>query len=171
MNKRFAPALAGLGVIFAALLISGCTHGNPTAGSSTEQAMPPSSSSLVQTSGSDKDAITRAVEDHVRNNKGINLAAMDMSVDSVQVNGDQAQASATFRLKQGGTSMAMTYSLTRHANGWLVLSDQPADGEFVHPPTDKVHSGLGNPANPAGASGTMPDFTNLAESQSKNKQK
>ena len=73
------------------------------------------------------------------------MSAMDMSVDSVRINGDQAQADAVFRVKQGGASMKMTYLLTRHANGWLVVKNQPADGQFVHPPMDKAHSGSAPP--------------------------
>jgi len=81
------------------------------------------------------------------------MSAMDMSVDSVSVTGDQAQANATFRVKQGGTSMAMVYSLQRRGNGWLVVNGQPSDGQFVHPPMDKTHSGTStNPSAPA-----MPD--------------
>lgn len=104
-------------------------------------------------SGSDADLIRQAVEDHVRNDRGINMSAMDMSVDSVNVNGDQAQANATFRVKQGGTSMAMVYSLQRHGDGWLVVNGRPSDGQFVHPPMDKTHSGM----SPNSSAPGMPD--------------
>jgi hypothetical protein len=94
-----------------------------------------------QATGSDADVVRAAIEDHLRNNHSINMAAMEMTVDSVSVNGDQAQANASFRVKQGGTGMVMTYFLERHGNGWLVIRSQPSDGQFVHPPMDKVHSG------------------------------
>jgi len=91
--------------------------------------------------------------DHVRNDHGVNMSAMDMSVDSVNVSGDQAQANATFRVKQGGATMAMVYSLQRHGKGWLVVNGHPSDGQFVHPPMDKTHSGMSaNPSAPG-----MPD--------------
>jgi hypothetical protein len=106
--------------------------------------------------------------DHVRNNKGINMAAMHISVDSVQVRGDQAQANATFRLKQGGTSMVMVYSLSRHAAGWIVMSEQPADGQFVHPPVDKAHSAPASPTAAAPLGNTVPDFTDLLKSREGN---
>lgn len=102
----------------------------------------------------DENAIRKAVEDHVRSNPGINMSAMDMSVDNIKINGDQAQANATFRLKQGGTSMTMTYSLSRHADGWLVVKNQPGDGQFVHPQMDKNHSG----AMPNSTDPSFPDF-------------
>ncbi|HXX21013.1 MAG TPA: hypothetical protein VEJ46_16550 [Candidatus Acidoferrum sp.] len=107
--------------------------------------------------GGDADLIRQAVEDHVRNDRGINMSVMDMSVDSVSVNGDQAQASATFRVKQGGASMAMVYSLQRHGNNWLVMSSQPSDGQFVHPPMDKTHSGM-SPSQPAPGMPDVQDF-------------
>ena len=111
-------------------------------------------------SGSDANLIRQAVEDHVRNDQGINMSAIDMTVDSVSVNGDQAQAKVTFRVKQGGTGMAMIYTLQRHGSGWLVISSQPGDGQFVHPPMDKTHSGTSaNPATPV-----MPDVHDFLKS-------
>lgn len=99
---------------------------------------------------SDENAVRKAIEDHVRSNPGINMGAMDMSVDSIKIDGDQAQANATFRLKQGGTSMTMTYSLSRNADGWVVVKNQPGQGQFAHPPMDKTHSGaLPDSANPS----------------------
>jgi hypothetical protein len=114
-------------------------------------------SSAPQATSSDSDAIRAAIEDHLRNDHNINMAAMDVSIDSVSINGDQAQANAAFHLKQGGTGMAMTYFLERHTNGWLVMRSQSSDGQFVHPPTDTVHSGTAtSPAAPA-----MPDVSNF----------
>ena len=80
----------------------GCKDNSQTTATTPAQTAAIPSPTLSQVSTSDEEAIRQAVEDHVRNNKGINMAAMDMSVDSITVNGDQAQANATFRLKQGG---------------------------------------------------------------------
>jgi len=99
---------------------------------------------------SEEAAIKTAIEQHLRENSGINMAAMDTSVDSISVQGDQAQANVTFRLKQGGTTMQMNYFLSRHANGWLVMRSQPGGGQFAHPPMDKTHSGMADNAQPAG---------------------
>lgn len=146
----------------AAALTTGCSKSDQPAQVPASPTSPPSAGSTAMTpapvsgapaSGTDADLIRQAVEDHVRNDHGVNMSAMDMSVDSVSVNGDQAQANATFRVKQGGTSMAMVYSLQRHGNGWIVVNGQPSDGQLVHPPMDKTHSGMStSPSAPA-----MPD--------------
>ena len=149
--------------------ITGCSQKSQTAPSSVsyncqrsgERAANAAANTAAQpASGSDADAIRAAIEDHLRNDRGINMSVMDMSVDSVSVNGDHAQANAAFHLKQGGTGMTMTYFLERHANGWLVMRNQPAGGQFVHPPMDKVHSGMSGNTAPPPASG-MPDVTDF----------
>jgi hypothetical protein len=109
-------------------------------------------------SAADTELVKQAVQDHLRNNKGINMSAMDLTVESVTVDGDRAQANATFKVKGGGATMAMIYSLERHGNGWLVLKSQPSNGEFVHPPMDKLHSGAAAPASPASAPPDVTDF-------------
>ncbi len=101
----------------------------------------------------DTDRIRQAIEDHVRNDREINLSAIDMTIDSVKINGDQAEAEATFRVKQGGATMEMVYFLARHGQDWLVAKDQPANGQFVHPPTDQTHSNT----TPGAAAPEMPD--------------
>ena len=156
MNVRLI-AIAAVLVAFSA---SGCSKANrPT--SSTDTTSAPSSTpapgAMPQASGSDADAIRAAVEDHVRNDHSINMDVMEMTVDSVRVDGDQAHAEAAFRLKQGGTGMAMTYFLARQANGWVVTRSQPSDGQFMHPPTDGAHPGM---APNSGAPG-MPDVTDF----------
>lgn len=172
MKIRFPSVMAGA-VILALSFACGCKDSAQTSTTAPSQptaaAVP--SSTPSQAAASDEDAIRQAVEDHVRNNKGINMSAMEMTVDSITVNGDQAQANATFRLKQGGTSMSMTYTLARHANGWLVLSNQPSGGQFEHPPMDKTHSGLGSPTAAPATGSQMPDFTDLVKPQNANKPK
>lgn len=102
---------------------------------------------------SDRDAIAQAIQQHLSNNKSINMAVMDMNLTDVSINGDQAQANAEFRVKQGGASMLMTYFLERHAGGWIVLRNQPGGGQFAHPPMDQTHTG----AAPGSAQMPMPD--------------
>jgi hypothetical protein len=109
MTLRFAIAP----LILATALGSGCSKSDQSPQAAAVPVTAPSTSptptanSGAPASGSDADLIRQAVEDHVRNDHGVNMSAMDMIVDSVNVNGDQAQANATFRVKQGGTSMAM----------------------------------------------------------------
>jgi len=153
-------------LILAAVFTVGCNksdqsvHVPPSSASASNAVstpMPEAPTAGTPASGSDVDLIRRAVEDHVRSDRGINMSAMDMSVDSVSVNGDQAQANVTFRVKQGGASITMVYSLQRHANGWLVMSSQPTDGQFVHPPMDKTHSGM-SPSQPVPGMPDVQDF-------------
>ncbi len=172
MKITFPLSMASAAILLVSFAC-GCKDNapTPTAAPSQPAATNVSSAASSQPSSSDEDAIRQTVEDHVRNNKGINMSAMDMTVDSITVNGDQAQANATFRLKQGGTSMSMTYTLARHANGWLVLSNQPSGGQFEHPPMDKVHSGLGTPMATPASGAQMPDFTDLVKPQNGSKPK
>lgn len=168
-NVRVISRFTILPFVFTAAFAIGCSKESqpaqmpvspataPDAASSTIASAPISS---APASGSDADQIRQAVMDHVRNDRGINMSAMDMSVDSVNVNGDQAQANATFRVKQGGATMAMVYSLQRHGNDWIVLSGKSADGQFVHPPMDKVHSG----SSPMPSAPAMPDVQGFLKS-------
>jgi hypothetical protein len=163
MKMRFVA----IGAVVAAICASGCSKANQPASSTdvapvatSDSASIPAAGAAQQASGADAYAIRAAIEDHVRNDRSINMDVMEMSVDSVSVNGDQAHAEAAFHLKQGGTGMAMTYFLERQANGWVVMRSQPSDGQFAHPPTDGVHSGM--PTNPGEP--TIPDVTDFLKS-------
>ncbi len=121
--------------------------GSPAANAGSFDTSPANQATAAPTN--DNDAIAAAIRTHLTNNNSINMAAMEMTVTQVNINGDQAQADAEFRLKQGGTSMEMTYFLQRHPGGWIVSRSQPSGGQFAHPPMDKTHSGLGGaPAHP-----------------------
>src|SRR5579872_5020874 len=133
--------------LFAAVLacllvgtIAGCSH---NAGSSSGS---DPSSSTSAAPANDHDAVIAAIHQHLVSDSGINMSAMDMTVNSVNINGDQAQADAEFHLKNGGQSMRITYQLKRQAGNWTVLSDTPGGGgQFSHPPMDKNHSGAASP--------------------------
>jgi len=144
MTKYVAPVILG-----AFLLVGGCNKGAAAPVSSAaatpdpNAAIPSGATSAPSgnpASKSDQDAIRDAVQQHLAGNRSINMAAMDMNVTQVSINGDQAQADVEFRLKQGGTTMQMSYSLMRHAGGWLVTKSQPGGGQFAHPPMDKDHA-------------------------------
>ena len=159
MNPRFAT----IALTLAAAFVGGCTKNSQPPSNGSDAAGSPSigasaQSSAPQTAGSDADAVRAAIEDHLRNDRSVNMDAMNMTVDSVSINGDQARANASFRIKQGGSGMAMTYFLQRQGKGWLVTRSQPSDGQFVHPPMDQVHSGAAAspPAKPA-----MPDVSDF----------
>lgn len=160
MNMRFVAIAA----VVAAICAMGCSKasqpassGETAPASNSGSAAVPAAGASQQAQGADADAIRAAIEEHVRNDRSVNMDMMEMSVDSVSVNGDQAQAEAAFHLKQGGTGMAMTYFLERQSSGWVVTRSQPSDGQFAHPPTDGIHSGMpANPGEPA-----TPDVTDF----------
>lgn len=149
-------------VLIAAICAMGCSKGNAPSSSSattltTDNGGAPSSAASQPATGSDVEAIRTAIEEHVRSDSGVNMNAMQMSVDSVNVNGDHARADAAFLPKQGGTGMAMTYFLERRTSGWVVTRSQPSGGQFTHPPMDGAHSATpANPSEPA-----MPDLTDF----------
>ena len=165
MSVRVLVAL----IVFVAVFSNGCNKNDATVPvsdatpSGAPAAMAATSNPGTPASAHDSELIRQAVEDHLRTNKGINMSAMDMTVDSVTVDGDHAQANATFRVKGGGAAMAMVYSLERSGDRWVVGKSQPSNGEFVHPPMDKVDSGPAATAPPA--SGT-PDVTDFLKNQS-----
>ena len=90
----------------------------------------------------DQEAIRQSVERHLRGNQSLNLSAMDMNFEQIQVEGDKAEADVQFLLKQGGVTMQMAYFLERHAGEWVVVKSQPMDGQFAHPPMDQAHSNM-----------------------------
>jgi hypothetical protein len=156
-----------LAAIVAAVCASGCSKSNQAASS---DAIPASSSGsattsaadISQVSSADSDGIRAAIEEHVRNDRSVNMDMLQMSIESVSVSGNQAHAEAAFSPKQGGTGMAMSYSLERQGNGWVVTSGQPSDGRLAQPPADGVHSGA--PANPGAPA--MPDLTDFLRNKS-----
>lgn len=107
-----------------------------------------------QASPADQNAIRHAIEDHLRGNRSLNLDAMNMVVDSVAIRGDQAQARASFHVKNGGaTGMTMQYVLQRNADGWVVTNGQPADGNTQLPPSTNSQPG----ADTTQSTPSMPD--------------
>lgn len=140
-----------------AALIAGCSKDEAGVGAAASGS---TDSSAATAPASDHDAIVAAVEEHLRGNAGIKMSVMEMNVTSVSIKGDQAQANTEFRLKQGGASMKITYTLERHGTHWMVLSNQPDGGQFVHPPMDQNHSGAAS--NPTGP---LPDATEFLKNQ------
>jgi hypothetical protein len=90
----------------------------------------------------DQEAIRESVEKHLHDNQSLNLAAMDMSFQQIQISGERAEADVQFLLKQGGVTMQMAYFLERHAGDWVVVKSQPVGGQFSHPPMDQTHSNV-----------------------------
>jgi hypothetical protein len=89
---------------------------------------------------SDQDSIRAGIQQHLSQNSSLNMAAMDVDVKQVSVNGDRAQADVEFRLKQGGAIMQVSYALVRAEGAWRVLKSWPTGGQIEHPPMDDVHA-------------------------------
>jgi hypothetical protein len=156
LNMKRLPAVFCISFVVIPL-VGACNKPSTAASAALDTANGSAGSAVVPPSApqNDRDAIIEAIKKHLSDNKGINMAAMDMNVGNVAINGDQAQADTDFRLKQGGTSMLIKYFLQRHPGGWIVLRNETSSaGQFAHPPMDKNHSG------PA-ATPTIPDLKDL----------
>jgi hypothetical protein len=151
MTSRFAALALGALCIVA----MGCGNRSQSASSTNaapSTAMPATPGS--QASAADQTAIRAAIEDHLRGNRSLNLDAMEMVVDSIAIQGDQAQAHASFHMKNGGaTGMTMQYFLQRSGNGWEVTNGRPADGNTQLPPSANSQPG----ANTTQSTPSMPD--------------
>ena len=109
---------------------------------------------------SDADAIRSGINQHLASLKTLNLAAMDMNITNVSIQGNQAQAQVEFRPKTGapqGAGMQVAYSLQKENGAWVVQNTQPAGGSIQQPgPGEKPHMDGTSPS-----SGSMPNFHDL----------
>ena len=109
---------------------------------------------------SDADAIRSGINQHLASLKTLNLAAMDMDITNVSIQGNQAQAQVEFRPKTGapqGAGMQVAYSLQKENGAWVVQNTQPAGGSIQHPgPGENPHMDGTSPS-----SGSMPNFHDL----------
>ena len=109
---------------------------------------------------SDADAIRAGINQHLSGLKTINLAAMDMTVNSFSVQGNQAQAQVEFRPKTGapaGAGMQINYTLEKQNGIWVVQNTQPAGGSIQHPGPGADPNQTMTP----GPSSQMPNFNDL----------
>ena len=113
----------------------------------------------------DTDAIRSGINEHLNSLKTLNLSAMDMNIQNVSIQGNQAQAQVEFRPKAGapqGAGMQVSYKLEKHDGKWMVQNSQPAGGMIEHPaPGENPHLNSTSPS-----STTLPDFRNLVNSGS-----
>ena len=111
---------------------------------------------------SDADAVRSGINQHLAGLKTINLAAMDMEVLNISIQGNQAQAQVEFRPKTGappGAGMQVSYSLAKQNGVWVVQTTQPMGGTIQHPgPGDNPHitPGMTTPGMPGSASSGAP---------------
>jgi hypothetical protein len=115
------------------------------------------------------EAIRQAVLDHLAK-AGMNTKAMDVSISSVQVNGNQAEATAAISLKGNSAVPAMSrkYHLEQQGSQWVVTTSQDAGanphGGSAMPGGENPHGGG---AMPGAGSGNMPSPEDLPPSSKK----
>lgn len=113
-----------------------------------------------------QDAVRQGVMDYLAG-KGLNMAGMDVSLTSVQYNGDQAEASVSITAKGGapGTGMAPVYILSQKGGKWTVTGRKetggPPHGGGAAPGAENPHGAGAPPAAPAGGSDKMPSPEDL----------
>jgi hypothetical protein len=109
------------------------------------------------------DAVRQGVLDYLSQKAGMNVNAMNITLTSVKINGDQADATVSFAAKGVATAqMTMQYHLEQKDNKWTVVGRQdsgqhtatPAPGAGAMGAPDNPHGG-GAMAAP-GAGGKMP---------------
>jgi hypothetical protein len=117
------------------------------------------------------DAVRQGVIDHLVQGK-FDMNKMDLKVDSVKFNGEQADASVAVTVKgqTGGQPMNFNYHLEHQNNKWVVvgLGKESGHGGAVDPNAGGTnpHGGEMPPAmpgadNPHGGAGKMPSPQDL----------
>jgi hypothetical protein len=110
------------------------------------------------------EAVRQAVIDHLAK-ANFNVAAMTVTVTSVQFSGNQADAVVSIVPKQGGATqgMSMPYHLEQQGNQWVVVKRQ--DGSNPHGggamPVAPAAPDAPNPHGGAGAPSQMPSPSDL----------
>ena len=109
------------------------------------------------------DAVRAGINEHLNSLKTLNLGAMDMTVTSVSIQGDQAQAQVEFRPKGGsptGAGMQVAYSLQKQDGKWIVQNSQPIGGTMSHPGPGQNPADGSAPSSP----NSLPNFNDLVGS-------
>jgi hypothetical protein len=107
----------------------------------------------------DNDAIRAGILQHLNGLGTLNMSAMEMDIQKISINGNQAHAEVVFRPKTGapaGAGMQITYNLEKRDGAWVVQKSQPAGGMIQHPDSSN------NPhQNPDASSGSLPNFNDI----------
>ena len=103
--------------------------------------------------GQSSEAVKQGVLDYLASRKDLNIGSMDVTVNSVQFNGNKADANISFSPKgtPASAGMAMRYQLEQQGSKWVVVGR-----------ADSGHAGSVAPgaANPHGGGGGEPDTAN-----------
>jgi hypothetical protein len=112
----------------------------------------------------DKEAVRQGIVDHV-SKAGLNMGAMELTVGSVEFNGDKANATVSFAAKGSPASagMSIQYQLERQAGKWVVVGRKDAGGSphggGAMPGGANPHGGMAPPAG--GGPASMPSPRDL----------
>ena len=122
------------------------------------------------------EAVRQGVIDHLKKN-GLNVDKMDLTVSSVEFNGNKASALVSMAPKgvQGGTPMAFKYLLEQQDKKWVVTGrDTSGDAHGKEAaPAANPHGGGAMPgampgaANPHGGGAAMPSPNDLPPAKKK----
>lgn len=110
-------------------------------GGSTAPSDPPSQTAAAS---SVEEEVEAAVRKHLSTKSNLDMSAMDLIVQNVDVQGDTAVATVGFQVKGAPESaMSMKYNLAKENGEWVVQANPSG------------HGGVGTPPNPppAGQSG------------------
>ena len=89
-----------------------------------------------------KQAVQAAIEEHLKQNRQIQLDKFTTEIEEVKVRGDTAEALVKYRSKESpDLTVQVRYSLRKAGDHWEVRSSSPAGGQEMNP-----HSGVGTPA-------------------------
>lgn len=80
------------------------------------------------------DAVKQAILNHLSNNKGLNVASMDIDIQQVTFRENEADVLVGFAPKGQGAEngMRMNYTLERKGNEWVVKSKADSGGMGAH---------------------------------------
>ena len=107
------------------------------------------------------DAVRQGVLDYLSQKAGMNVAAMEINLTSVKINGNQADATVTFAAKGSKSAqMTMQYHLEQKDNKWIVVGRQDSGQHTATPPSGAMPPGEnphgGGAMAAPGAPGKMP---------------
>jgi hypothetical protein len=106
------------------------------------------------------EAVRQALLNHLANNKGLNVASMDIDIQQLTFRENEADVLVGFAPKGEGAanSMRMQYTLERKGNQWVVKQRSDSGGMGAHgaaaPPEGETALPPGHP--PAGGGGMPP---------------
>ncbi len=78
-------------------------------------------------------ALRTALERYLAGRSNVNLAAMDLEIKQVTIQGNHAEAQVEFRARQGGGSMQMMYAFERQGDEWVVSGSSATGSRTGHP--------------------------------------